>query len=111
MNIVNGARSVDKGRHTAWVARGITSNAMTLKGDIRWATNPVKVAIHDPAEFFGAMVERHLVAAGVSVRTSRVAAIDEDVPGGETILAIETPMELVMRRVVSPKSLSLGSPP
>ena len=98
LNIVNGARSVTKGSHTAWVARDLKSNRMTLKGDIRWASDPVEVAVHDPAMFFAEVLAHRLGSAGVRPRHIRRAEPGDILPSGRPVLVIETPLEVVMRR-------------
>ena len=98
LNLTNGARSVSKGSHTAWVARDLKSNRMTLKGDIRWASDPVEVAVHDPAMFFGELLADRLGSAGMRPRHVKRAGPSDILPTGRVVLAIETPLEVVMRR-------------
>ncbi len=98
LTVRNGARSVSKGSHTAWVARDLNSNKMTLKGDIRWASDPVEVALHDPAAFFGDLLASRLSEAGIG--PSKVSRADgtDILPEGRPVLVIETPLDVVMRR-------------
>lgn len=98
IDIRNRARSVDKGQQTAWAARDLRSNDITLYGDVRWATDPVRVTLHDNAAFFGRLFAERLGAAGISVNTVRLATEQENLTGGTPIHAVQTPISTVLRR-------------
>ncbi|MEQ8844128.1 MAG: D-alanyl-D-alanine carboxypeptidase/D-alanyl-D-alanine-endopeptidase [Phycisphaerales bacterium] len=98
LTVVNSARSVKSGSHTAWVARRLTSNAMTLRGDVRYASDPVEVALHEPTTFFGELLQARLREVGLGPERVRLADPEESAPEGRTILIVETPIETALRR-------------
>ena len=55
LEVSNRARTVGQDRrHTAWASRAFRTNDISLRGDVRFATSPVEVTVHDPPDFFGA---------------------------------------------------------
>ncbi len=95
----NRARSVTKGANTVWVSRALTSNAMTLHGEVRAPMSaPIEVAVHDPAMVFGRIFADRLEAAGLgspSVRRLEPEAPAVDAP---TIALVATPLPTALRR-------------
>jgi len=94
----NLAKTVNRGRNTAWVARNLASNEMTVYGDIRWSTaEPIPVALRDPAMVFGELLAERLADQGRKPSVRRVSS-DEDPPRDELLLTVETDLEETLRR-------------
>ncbi len=90
----NMARTVKKGRNTAWVSRNLASNAMTLHGSVRWSTaEPVRVAVHDPALLFGRLLAERLSDLGRERPRVRRPGPSEFPPQDRLLLAVETSAE------------------
>lgn len=71
ISIDNKAKTVAKGRHTAWVARAVgtrAANEFTIFGDVRLgASAGIDAAVHDPPVFLGSLLGEHLAAVGVEI--------------------------------------------
>lgn len=95
----NRARSVSSGANTVWVSRSLTSNDMTLHGEVRAAmTVPIEVAVHDPAMVFARMFADRIEAAGLgSPKVRRLAHDDQPIPA-TSIAVVATPIETILRR-------------
>ncbi|MEM1329410.1 MAG: D-alanyl-D-alanine carboxypeptidase/D-alanyl-D-alanine-endopeptidase [Planctomycetota bacterium] len=97
------ARTVSKGRNTAWVARSLTANAFTLMGDVRTPVE-IDVSVTDPAWFFGRVFVDRLAAAGAELSTLDRAEMlrrlsDEDPePTGTPVARVVTPIVDVVNR-------------
>lgn len=69
-SIDNKAKTVAKGRHTAWVARAVgarSANEFTIFGDVRiGATAGIDAAVHNPPGMFGSLLAERLEAAGLT---------------------------------------------
>ena len=69
VSIENKAKTIAKGRHTAWIARAVgarAANEFTIFGDVRaGAAAGVDAAVHDPGAFLGSLLAERLEAAGV----------------------------------------------
>jgi len=99
LRVRNLGRSVKSGANTLWVSRVLTSNEMTLHGNVRWATRaPVDVAVHDNSMIFGRLLRDRLQRAGLGEPSVRRAEPNEDLPPGELVAVVQTPMEVVLRR-------------
>jgi len=95
----NLAKTTKRGRNTAWVARDLASNDMTVYGDVRWSTaEPVRVALRNPSIVFGHLLADRLAAAEADVRPVRRVAPDEDPPRDQLLLAVETDLAEILRR-------------
>ncbi|HBS28503.1 MAG TPA: D-alanyl-D-alanine carboxypeptidase/D-alanyl-D-alanine-endopeptidase [Phycisphaerales bacterium] len=98
LSVRNKARSVRTGNHTAWAARDLSTGAITLHGDIRWANDPVEVAMSDNAGFVGQLLADRLARAGLRPATVRSAEPDEDLTKGKVIHAVVTDLATVLQR-------------
>jgi D-alanyl-D-alanine carboxypeptidase/D-alanyl-D-alanine-endopeptidase (penicillin-binding protein 4) len=95
----NLAKTTRRGRNTAWVARDLGSNEMTVYGDVRWSTaEPVRVAVRNPSLVFGQVLAERLAPAGAEPRPARRVAPDEDPPRDALLLAVETDLAETLRR-------------
>lgn len=95
----NLAKTATRGANTSWVARDIHSNAMTIRGSVRWnSTEPVRVALYDPAMVFGTLLADRVAALSQGAPTARRVSPDEAPPKDELILAVETDLPTVLRR-------------
>lgn len=99
LRVRNLGRSVSDGANTLWVSRVLTSNEMTLYGNVRWATRePVEVALHDNAMIFGRLLRDRLESANLGAPTVRRAEPSEELPEGELVAVVQTPLDVVLRR-------------
>lgn len=97
------AKTVTKGRDSAWVARPTPANKFTLYGNVRGKTE-IPVSIHEPSRFAGGVFAFALSERGIKINTS--GYIDEAVrladPSDEwdstPIVAISTPISDVLNR-------------
>jgi len=95
----NIAKTTPRGRNTAWVSRDLRSNDMTLRGAVRRATSePIEVALHDPALVFGRLLADRLESReGFRREVRRVGA--GDAPARDAlILAVETDLPRALER-------------
>lgn len=99
IEIENKSRTVARGKHTAWAARAHGTNAITIFGDVRFASEPIEVTVHDPALQFGHLLARRLSVAGASVGEVRLAGVDESLPPARVLHTVRSPMETVLRRI------------
>jgi D-alanyl-D-alanine carboxypeptidase/D-alanyl-D-alanine-endopeptidase (penicillin-binding protein 4) len=85
---------------TAWVARRIGGNDLTLMGNVReMPAQPIRVTIHDPPQFFADLLAHRLRQAGVAVGGARVADPQEHLPEGlEIAPTVQTPIATVLMR-------------
>lgn len=97
------AKSISKGRDSAWVARPTPANDFTLYGNVRGRTE-IPVAIHEPPTYAGEVIalaldQRGIRVGGDDVRDAvRMARFDEEFEGAETVAVVSTPIADVMRR-------------
>ncbi|MDX2115001.1 MAG: D-alanyl-D-alanine carboxypeptidase/D-alanyl-D-alanine-endopeptidase [Planctomycetota bacterium] len=97
LEIRNRARSVRQGNQTAWAARDPKNN-LTLHGDVRFANDPVEVALTDIPNYLGRLLADRMGAAGIEPASVRLAAANETLAGGRVIHTITTPLADVLRR-------------
>ncbi|MEO1129327.1 MAG: D-alanyl-D-alanine carboxypeptidase/D-alanyl-D-alanine-endopeptidase, partial [Planctomycetota bacterium] len=99
LEISNRAVSVGKGKqHTAWAARAYQTNAISLRGDVRYATSPVQVTLHDMPDFFAHLIADRLERDRDRTVSHRPADLDEDFEGFRTLHAVRTPLATVLER-------------
>ena len=98
MSVKNKARSVKKGNHTAWASREHGANAITLFGDVRWATDPVDVTLSDNPSFVGELLADRLSAAGLAPASVRLAESNENLSGGRVVHVVRTDLDTVLKR-------------
>jgi len=97
--IRNRAVTSKTGSNTIWVSRPNDDNEMTLFGDVRWkAREPVWVTVHDMPMIFGRLLSDRLNDAKLGRPSVRRASATENLPEGETIAVVETPMEMALER-------------
>ncbi|MEM1165961.1 MAG: D-alanyl-D-alanine carboxypeptidase/D-alanyl-D-alanine-endopeptidase [Planctomycetota bacterium] len=99
LEIENKTRTVSQGKHTAWAARGHMSNDISVFGDVRFASDPIEVTVHDPALQFGRLLAHRLSLMEVEVGTVRLADPDESLPEQRVLHTVRSPMETVLRRI------------
>ncbi|MHC4976385.1 MAG: D-alanyl-D-alanine carboxypeptidase/D-alanyl-D-alanine endopeptidase [Planctomycetota bacterium] len=99
LRLANNGRSVNTGANTVWVSRKLGTNTMTLHGNVRWSTSaPIPVAIHEPALMLGRLVQDACEEAGLGAPQVRRARPNEDLPDGEIVAVVRTPMHVVLER-------------
>lgn len=99
LRVRNLGRSVTDGANTLWVSRVLSSNEMTLYGNVRWATRePIKVALHDNPMVFGRLLRDRVAYANLGSPTVRRAEPSEELPEGELVAVVQTPLEVVLER-------------
>ncbi len=97
LEIRNKTRSVRQGQQTVWAAwtgRGEVS----VHGDVRYATDPIELALNDSPEFIARMALDRFRRAGLEVKTARVAGENEALGGGRVIQVMQTRLEDVLNR-------------
>jgi len=94
------ARTVDHGQNTVWVARPATSNDFTVYGALRQTlAEPIRVALHDPPQFAGALLADRLEQAGLGdPAVCVIRAGDDPPPVSDVIAVVRSPIETVIRR-------------
>lgn len=99
LKVVNRAKAVSRGQNTVWVARPATSNDMTVFGDLRQTlSSPIRVSIHDAPDYLGRLLATRMEYAGLDKPSVRVATETEEVPEGELIAVVRTPISTVVNR-------------
>ncbi|MEM1424824.1 MAG: D-alanyl-D-alanine carboxypeptidase/D-alanyl-D-alanine-endopeptidase [Planctomycetota bacterium] len=99
LDIANKAKTVGRGRnHTAWASRAIGSNRIGIHADVRHATTPIEVTVHEPGLVLGRVIASRLASRDHEEPRVRFAGDDEDLSGGETIHRVRTPIEIVLER-------------
>jgi len=105
----NRAKTVSKGRTTAWVARPRPANVFTVFGDVhRRAPALVDVALHEPQLFTGRLLADRLAKAGVTVgghsvasravRQARLAEPDERFDDARPVAVVRTALRDALHR-------------
>lgn len=76
-----------------------TPNSIVFTGEVRFASEePVDVCFDDPPGFFARLFAERLEAAGLAPAKVRLADPEEQLPAGNTIAVIRTPLDVVLRR-------------
>ncbi len=97
------AKTISKGRDSAWVARPTPANKFTLYGNVRGKTE-IPVSVHEPSLFAGGVFAMALSEREIKINTDRY--IDDSVrlaEGGEDwestpVAVVTTPIADVLRR-------------
>ena len=99
ISLNNRARSVGRnGNHTAWASRRHGSNDIGVHGDIRHASSPVPVTVHNIPEYFATLLAHRIRSAGGSVATVRTADMSDDFSDAIAIHTVRTPLSVVLER-------------
>lgn len=99
IEVSNRAKTVGRGKnHTAWASRALGSNRIGLHADVRHATAPIEVTVHEPSLLLGRVIADRLASRGHSEPEVRLAEDTEDLSGGETIHRVRTPIAVVLER-------------
>jgi D-alanyl-D-alanine carboxypeptidase/D-alanyl-D-alanine-endopeptidase (penicillin-binding protein 4) len=99
LSIKNLAKSVGKDkRHTAWASRPPNSNDITLHGDVRYASSPVEITIHNNPNHVARLVAERVAAGSGSTVASRAANPDEDLSGGAILHVVRSALPTVLAR-------------
>ncbi|GAB4543870.1 MAG: D-alanyl-D-alanine carboxypeptidase/D-alanyl-D-alanine-endopeptidase [Phycisphaerales bacterium] len=99
LSISNKAKTVGRGKnHTAWASRAPESNTIAIHADVRHATTPIEVTVHEPAIVLGRVIADRLADRAHKEPTVRLARSDEDLSGGDTIHRVRTPIDVVLER-------------
>lgn len=98
LQIRNRARSVKSGNQTVWASRELSSNSITLHGDVRWSGEPVAVALTDNPSFLGSLLGQRMSAEGLAPGTVRLADPEESLEGGAVVHVIVTDLPTILSR-------------
>ena len=95
----NKATTTRRGRNTPWIPRTLGTNDMELRGSVRRATSePIEVAVHDPAMVLGRLLSDRLAEREGFSRPVRRVRPGETPPRDALILAVETDLPRVLER-------------
>lgn len=97
ISITNRARSVDRGSQTAWAQRE-ANNQLTLRGDVRYSTDPVEVSLSNMPEFVARLLADRMTGAGMAPASVRLAGADEDLRSGRVVHSVKTQLATVLKR-------------
>lgn len=97
LEIRNRARSVSQGQQTAWASR-TEGNALTLHGDVRYASTPIEVTLTGIPEFTGLLLADRMASAGMKPGRVRVADENENLSAGKVVHVFVTDLATVLRR-------------
>lgn len=67
VKLVNKARAVTKSKNTIGAYRNSKSNHLIIKGNVKKAAGPFRVAIERPAGYFGYVLAENLISTGIKV--------------------------------------------
>ncbi len=99
LDIDNKAKTVGRGKnHTVWASRAPGTNRIGVHADVRHATTPIEVTVHEPALVLGRVIASRLADRVHDEPTVRLALDSENLSGGETIHRVRTPMSVVLER-------------
>ncbi|NNM26312.1 MAG: D-alanyl-D-alanine carboxypeptidase/D-alanyl-D-alanine-endopeptidase [Phycisphaerales bacterium] len=88
-----------KDSNTAWIARKLETNRLTLYGNVKHAyRTPVAVTVHDMPTLFGRLLAERLAAAGVTVNATRLVGPGEQLGGDILGTLVYTPIATAVRR-------------
>ncbi len=97
------AKSINKGRDSAWVARPTQANRFTLYGNVRGKTE-IPVSIHNPPEFTGQVFAKELDRRNItinpngSIKDAVRLATPSDHWESKDIAVITTPITDILKR-------------
>lgn len=97
------AKTITKGRDSAWIARPVPENKFTLYGNVRGKTE-IPVSVHEPSLFAGSVFAQSLKERGLSINTNGYAidavrlATPEDQWSSTPVAVVTTPIADVLTR-------------
>ncbi len=97
------AKTITKGRDSAWVARPTPANKFTLYGNVRGKTE-IPVSVHEPSLYAGSVFAQALKERGLTINTDRYAvdavrlAGPEDSWDSTPVAVVTTPISDVLNR-------------
>lgn len=97
------AKTITKGRDSAWVARPTPANKFTLFGNVRGKTE-IPVSVHEPSMFAGGVFAFALSERGVKIKTDRYIedrvrlAVAGDEWDSTPVAVVTTPIADVLKR-------------
>ena len=92
-------RSVTGHSDTFWISRKLNTNELTYWGKIRnHRSIPYQVTIHDPATFFAKLLANRLRQSGIEIDSIRKPDMDDLIPSGEALHAVQTTLPVVLAR-------------
>ncbi|MFO0829795.1 MAG: D-alanyl-D-alanine carboxypeptidase/D-alanyl-D-alanine-endopeptidase [Phycisphaerales bacterium] len=94
------SRTGPQDRHTFWINRPPDQNAFTFNGNVKFpATDPAAVTLHDVPTLVARVFADRLRAAGVKVRSQRIATGDDPIFVGDAVgPEIRTPVATALYR-------------
>lgn len=95
------AASSDPGReNSVWILRRPGTNELEFRGNVRHRHRaPIEVTLHDVPQFFATLLADRLEDRGLDVPVARVAALDEQPPGGRDVAPVVfTPISTIVAR-------------
>ena len=94
----NRARSVLEGRQTAWAARELGTNNLTLFGNVRRTGGPINVALTDSSSLFARYLAGMIETRGIPVGHARRARDTEVFHAAVPLHVIRTPLTTALVR-------------
>ncbi len=97
------AKTISKGRDSAWIARPVPANKFTLYGNVRGKTE-IPVSVHEPSLFAGTVFAQSLKDRGIALITNGYAneavrlADAEDEWASTPVAVVTTPIADVVTR-------------
>ncbi|MBL9120094.1 MAG: D-alanyl-D-alanine carboxypeptidase/D-alanyl-D-alanine-endopeptidase [Phycisphaerae bacterium] len=95
------SRTGSQDRHTFWINRPPSQNAITFNGNVKVAAvDPIPVTLHDNPGFFAKLFAERLRAAGITVRSFRAATPEDPsyLEGNAVGPEVRTPIVTVLYR-------------
>ena len=92
------SRTGKNDRNTMWIARQPETGELTIFGNVKIPyVVPITVGIGDPATFLAQCVAYRLIAAGIPVQSTRLAAANDPAPKGIAVgPVLQTPLATVL---------------
>jgi len=86
--------------NSIWISRQLRTNAMRVYGNVKFEYRvPVPVTVHDMPNFFARLLVDRLHRAGITVKSFRLAELDEQLNPREAVApVISTPIATIVER-------------
>ena len=92
-------RAVTDKADTFWISRLPNTNVITYRGKVKnHRTSPVHVTVHDPPMFLARSLARRFALAKIPVDAIRRVELDDELPPGQTLAQVLTPLTDVLAR-------------
>ena len=98
VEIVNDVVPISQGSGAVGANRNLKPNKITVFGKCRKRQGPFRVAIEQPAAFFGVLLAEHLVRAGIVARGRVIEKAFDEEPAFKPLVEFRTPVTDVIGR-------------